>query len=127
MNKENLKKWIDALESEEYTQGSGALRNADGYCCLGVACDVYRKETGNGSWQYVLGMSKDLYTFIYRDSDLSDLPTEVSEWLDAKACNPILFVEGEAEIDCIHANDEYGMNFKEIAAKLRETYLSEEQ
>ncbi len=44
--------WIDALESGEYKQGTGRLRNTNeltgehNYCCLGVLCDLYSKETG---------------------------------------------------------------------------------
>lgn len=43
-------KWIAALESGEFPQGKGALRSDRGYCCLGVACEVYRRETGIGEW-----------------------------------------------------------------------------
>lgn len=46
-----MRLWIDALRSGEYEQGSGALQTRDGkFCCLGVLCDVYRKETGDGAW-----------------------------------------------------------------------------
>jgi len=37
-------KWIAALRSGEYKQTKGALRKADGFCCLGVLCDLTRKE-----------------------------------------------------------------------------------
>jgi hypothetical protein len=37
-------KWVEALRSDEYKQGSGVLRRQgqtkDGYCCLGVLCDI---------------------------------------------------------------------------------------
>jgi len=37
----NLKaKWIEALRSGEYPQSRLGLRNAEGFCCLGVLCDV---------------------------------------------------------------------------------------
>ncbi len=36
-------KWIRALRSGEYTQDVGALRTSDGFCCLGVLCDVIDK------------------------------------------------------------------------------------
>ena len=50
VNKERVKKLVEALRSEEYTQTTGTLHNLDGYCCLGVACDVFLKETGIGEW-----------------------------------------------------------------------------
>jgi hypothetical protein len=43
---ENMKKVLVALRSGEYTQTIGALQNEGGYCCLGVMCLVYEKETG---------------------------------------------------------------------------------
>lgn len=46
--------WVQALKSGEYVQGEGNLRTEeDGYCCLGVACDVYHKVTGLGQWLVV--------------------------------------------------------------------------
>jgi hypothetical protein len=44
MNKENIQKLVNALRSGEYPQAKGALKNEDGFCCLGVACDIYAKE-----------------------------------------------------------------------------------
>ena len=32
--------WIEALLSGRYKQGAGQLRSREGYCCLGVLCDV---------------------------------------------------------------------------------------
>lgn len=38
---ENRKLWVAALRSDEYTQGAGCLKTADGnYCCLGVLCKI---------------------------------------------------------------------------------------
>jgi hypothetical protein len=47
MINENMKKVLVALRSGEYKQARGVLQNTGGYCCLGVMCDVYEKETGN--------------------------------------------------------------------------------
>lgn len=41
---------LAALRSGRYQQATGALRKGKGYCCLGVGCDVYLQETGNGRW-----------------------------------------------------------------------------
>jgi len=46
MNKDNILKWCETLESGEYQQASGSLyrkeanTNSDGFCCLGVGCKV---------------------------------------------------------------------------------------
>jgi len=41
MTNEQVKQWTDALRSGEYKQGKGALCNVNGFCCLGVLCDLH--------------------------------------------------------------------------------------
>ena len=38
-------KWVAALRSGEYEQTDAVLRLDSHYCCLGVLCDLYSKET----------------------------------------------------------------------------------
>jgi hypothetical protein len=38
--KEHRKLWIEALRSEKYEQTKYYLKNDEGFCCLGVACDI---------------------------------------------------------------------------------------
>lgn len=40
MNKSLKKKWVKALRSGEYGQGSGLLHDKGKFCCLGVLADV---------------------------------------------------------------------------------------
>ena len=40
MNKEWKTKWIAALRSGKYKQTTGKLKHEDGFCCLGVLCDI---------------------------------------------------------------------------------------
>jgi len=39
--KEQIRAWVSALRSAEYSQTKGRLQNESGYCCLGVACDIF--------------------------------------------------------------------------------------
>lgn len=41
---EPIRQWVEALESGEYAQTTGALRKGNNYCCLGVACDKYSSD-----------------------------------------------------------------------------------
>lgn len=42
---------VEALRSGRFRQGRGALRpTEETYCCLGVACEVFKEATGRGSW-----------------------------------------------------------------------------
>lgn len=40
MTEELKAQWIAALRSGEYNQTRSALKNNEGFCCLGVLCDV---------------------------------------------------------------------------------------
>jgi len=51
MNPEVKQKWIDALRSGDYEQGSEKLRGVNGYCCLGVLCDIYAREHDT-QWEF---------------------------------------------------------------------------
>ena len=48
MNQEIKAKWVAALRSGEYTQTKERLRDVSGHCCLGVLCEISKKETGFG-------------------------------------------------------------------------------
>jgi hypothetical protein len=48
MKAELKKKWVEALRSGKYKQNRDSLRYEDGFCCLGVLCDVY----DNSKWEY---------------------------------------------------------------------------
>lgn len=50
--KENRAKWVAALRSGEFKQTTGSLKDYYdiGYCCLGVGCVVFQKETGFGEF-----------------------------------------------------------------------------
>lgn len=46
------KRWVDALRSGEYEQGTGGLRStADKFCCLGVLTDPCIKEGFTDEWE----------------------------------------------------------------------------
>ena len=75
MLNQNAKKWVEALRSGDYKQTRGKLRDADGFCCLGVACDLYASETKS-----VISWEKNLGGFSF-DGEYLELPFEVSLWL----------------------------------------------
>lgn len=56
MNPEIKERWCNALLSGEYKPGKGVLRRQTEvgdlvYCCWGVLCDLYVKETGQ-QWDF---------------------------------------------------------------------------
>jgi hypothetical protein len=49
--------WIEALRSGKYQQARKYLRQGNGFCCLGVACDLidsseWGDETSTGAYYY---------------------------------------------------------------------------
>ena len=90
----NAQKWVDALRSGEYKQTRESLRNDEGnepkFCCLGVACDLYAKETNVDGWQKIETGVNTLYKFVSEESSSeAALPRPVAEWLGLNS------VEGE--------------------------------
>lgn len=58
----NRARWADALESGDYPQTTGELRNAEGFCCLGVVEDVrgadwqhHDDSEGDGDSYWIVG------------------------------------------------------------------------
>jgi len=69
-----VKNWASALESGEYTQGTGSMKTLEGFCCLGVACDLFDH----------LGWRRDGQNYSYTDGiDECEgiLPPNVVNWL----------------------------------------------
>ena len=100
--KEFAEKWLTALRSGEYKQGTGQLMSYDNtYCCLGVACAMFglgKKEIGSS--RVIGGSSHDA---------LNDFPNEIPNLLIGRAC------DNEFVYDCTNKNDCERLQFTEIA------------
>lgn len=95
MNPEVKKKWIDALRSGWYDQGSEKLRSDQGYCCLGVLCDLYTQETKMVGWEF-RGYDENEHLpqdYWYFDGESEFLPESVKEWAGFNVNNPSVRVD----------------------------------
>ena len=116
-------KWVAALRSGKYEQTEGVLRNNEGYCCLGVLCDLYAKETGM-EWF----TNNDDFTMHGNDTML---PHEVRVWAhladefggyvevetdEGGAANPSYL----ANPSLTELNDKWQYDFKQIADVIEE-------
>lgn len=100
----NMYKWIDALRSGRYTQAKRALHTDNGYCCLGVACELYQQEVGD------LSVTYDEDDGYYRyDGDRSLLPSKVANWLD------LTDQSGSFGNTALTTKNDCGASFEEIA------------
>jgi hypothetical protein len=116
INKAHLREFVEALESGRYKQTKECLRDANGYCAGGVACDV----SGVGVWVAVLG------GWWYQDptgwrSEFTTTSPLVDRWY---GCAVALLPVGHDDLSVVAAND-CGWSFAEIAEALRERYLDE--
>ena len=110
MNPQIKQKWVSALRSGEYQQTKGFLRTDDGFCCLGVLCDLYGKEN-NVEWNLVNnGQNYEFQNY------KSHLPSSVVEWSGVKDNNP--FVNNQTD-GLIGLNDK-GSTFNKIADVIEE-------
>lgn len=116
---DNAKKWVEALESGEFEQGTGYLCKNNKYCCLGVACELYSRENGemskslqfDGSVAYGINDYHSRYTLI----------SPVRDWLGLRDGNSTYGKEnnvGEREHSLMGLNDK-GTPFTEIAAVIK--------
>jgi len=96
MNK-NAKKWVKVLRNGRYKQTQGVLKDNVGYCCLGVACDLYGKEK-NIKWKYDVFLTQT-----------QGLPSLVKEWLGLTTC-----IGDYEESSLANENDDM-VSFKRIA------------
>jgi len=72
----NQEKWLKALESGEYSQQHEAiLHNNNGFCCLGVACEIFKGELN-------LETRKDGEHYCYGDAEnYASLPHVIKNYL----------------------------------------------
>lgn len=110
MNKRIKKKWLKALRSGEYTQTRGVLHNDNGFCCLGVLCDIYAKEK-KIDWKrkdsfYLLEDSPEYWT---------GLSKKVMLWADLKDSYPQFHFKTTGPSSLVTLNDERDFSFKQIA------------
>lgn len=112
MNQEIKRQWIDALTSGKYKQGYHQLKTFDGFCCLGVLCEL-AVEAGIINKLDEGYISEHGYSYQF-------LPREVMAWAElddetVRLDNREIF-KRESLIDM---NDNK-FSFQEIAATIQE-------
>lgn len=104
-------KWITALRSGRYKQTTGYLKDEHGYCCLGVACNIYNKHFDNK-----VKMVK--YGSIFRfDTEEEILPCKVQKALSLASQNGAYKSDKlvASQLKSLAVDNDDGVSFKEIA------------
>lgn len=66
----------------EYQINKYSLRHGNCYCVLGVLCDLYRIETGQGEWVLSDDNPEDYRFVLGSFESLVDAPPLVTQWAD---------------------------------------------
>ncbi len=116
MNPEVKQKWIDALRSGKYDQGSEKLRSVQGYCCLGVLCDLYSQEQG-AEWEFRGNAETNLQPkdYWYFEGESEFLPESVKDWAGLPVGNP------SVRVDVTDNDDEDDWFYNEEIANLNDS------
>lgn len=99
-------------------------------CCLGVACEVYRRVTGKGEW--VRNTEDGVWLFQEGNSNVQGvLHDNVAKWYGFTSSNPTLepIKLSWMENTAVHAseyNDVVDKTFSEIAAAFRKRYIKKQ-
>ncbi len=104
MNKEIKAKWVAALRSGSYVQGTGMLRSeGNQFCCLGVLCNLHAQVHPK-----IAAKQKDSESYM-GESEI--LPTEVMNWAGVDTQNGWWFAR---KFTLASLNDA-GTSFSDIA------------
>ena len=114
MNSTIKKKWVDALRSGEYEQATGTLKDNNGFCCLGVLCDLYLKEN-NKEWVHHPNENRCSIEDSYEI-----LPLNVSNWAYLGDLDPYFYEENQKQF-LTYLNDN-GYDFNRIADLIEENF-----
>jgi hypothetical protein len=104
VNKKVKSLWVSALRSGKYKRCTAQLKKDDGFCCLGVLCDLHARRFKN-TWDGEQYLSED-----------SELPEDVIEWAGLSAADPQLNPSREVDFStATHYNDKARYSFNKIA------------
>lgn len=124
----NLNVWVAALRGGAYPQAKDFLRSEDGFCCLGVMCDIenssaWIEETLNemNSWQYE-DRNYDIYPPVDVLWKYGVFEGDTAEYVDGNTTwkeSLRRFVE-TGNVACLAMANDKGAKFSDIADAIEE-------
>jgi hypothetical protein len=138
MDAEIKSRWITALRSGDYEQTHRRLADRDGYCCLGVLCEIAVQDQVVFSSTGPSGIK--VYTSKLNSLDIEEAipPTAVKDWAGLPDQNPIFLfqadrlpagtydstyvTDGKVSVSLSALNDSFGFTFDMIADVIEENF-----
>lgn len=108
MKVELKQQWIDALRSGKYPQARFSLKNYEGYCCLGVLCDIMNPN----------GWSKDEWRCNIWESADGNIKGIESAFRDDELL--LVGLSKDEQFTLVNKNDMEKCSFSEIANYIEE-------
>lgn len=106
---------IEALRSGKYKQATSRLRRSEKhFCATGVACEVYRLESGNGAWVQPFGA---LYFF-----QIGKTKPDAQSWACDVPPQQVVDYFGKYINSLIDWNDNEELTFDEIAKRIEQQF-----
>lgn len=121
MKPEIKQRWIEALRSGKYEQDRGVLRSVqtDGFCCLGVLCDLYIQDHSDAQWEQDLENGRFA---IHGETGV--LPSNVVTWAGLSDTNPGVKVLDDDDTGYCSSSlaglNDLGRSFEQIAQVIEE-------
>jgi hypothetical protein len=113
MDQEVKQQWIDALRFGNYPQTFNRLQDDNGYCCLGVLCELAVKAGIIPAPVYAVDDDSPMAKVWHYDDDFTTaLPYRVSQWAGLPTDNPVIDLDSRRT--AINCNDS-GQSFSDIA------------
>jgi hypothetical protein len=110
MKRSIARKWAAALESGEYQQTKGVLRDPNGFCCLGVLCNIHAQENPE-----IAAKESDPDSYL---GEVEVIPYQVQDWAGLSSVDGSLTTSATGDIMLAEENDK-GMKFPQIAKIIR--------
>ena len=110
MKQEIKEKWVAALRSGEYKQGTDYLNANGNFCCLGVLTDLYIQEKGlewEENW-----MNGEASHFL-SEGELP--PVDVLQWAGMNNIESVELDQFGNRVEYHLLNDDYKYTFEQIA------------
>lgn len=117
--------WLGELRNPANRQTQGVLASEHGKCCLGLLCELYRKDTGKGSWGEAIeqGVTIDRNDGGHTHCNHEECRPFLVDGYSARGVPPgpvltwagLTFVAAQA---FANLNDAYGMSFMGIAQEV---------
>lgn len=108
LNKINIQIWIDALRSGVYKQTKQCLQDGRGFCCLGVACDIFVSKKQLSREGKLIGLHPSAQNYS-------------PEWIRSIDKD----FKNKSGVALVSLNDDENFSFDEIADLLQAVYIEE--